>query len=147
MPESNLDRRCSLTLMALLALLIALPGLIIDTQAAHNLASVVPPKLERFLNAMRAVTSPTARVLVAGSPPDMVFYRATYVLYPRIVYSAYTPQRRYMSWTAPPLTWPNLQRIAHHDGARYVLLWELPVIPHGVVHMHNGPAELVEVEP
>src|SRR2546421_721416 len=104
------------------------------------------PVLDRFLGSVRAATPPTAHLLVAGNPPDFVFYRATYLLYPRTVYSTTSTDYAH-AFAVPALTWRDLERRAHRDGAHYVLLWALPVTTRARVLVRVGAGRLVEVMP
>ena len=127
------------------ALLIALPGFLVTVRATP-LPSDAPPTLDRFLAAVRGVTPPAAHVLVAGARPALVFYRATYLLYPRTVDTAFPTDYAHRG-TAPPISWRDLERRARRQGARYILLWALPVAPSSVVRMRLSVGTLVEVKP
>ena len=131
--------------MVVVALLIALPGFLV-TLRATPVPPDAPPTLDRFLAAVRGVTPPAAHVLVAGAPPALVFYRATYLLYPRTVTTAF-PTDYAHRWTAPPISWRDLERRARRQSARYILLWALPVAPAGLVRMRVSAGTLVEVRP
>ena len=140
-------RRSGVLLMVFVAALIAVPGAVAE---GHILAARAGPgampALDHFLASVRAATPPTARLLVAGNPPAFVFYRATYLLYPRKVYST-TGTDYAQSFAAPALTWRDLERRARHDGARYVLLWARPVTTRARVLVRVGAGRLVEVMP
>ncbi len=134
-------------LWLLVALLIGAPGLFVTMQAEPIPPSAPPsPLLDSFITAVRDRTPQTARVLVAGNPPALVFYRATYLLYPRTVYTAF-PTDYAHGGTAPPTDWPSLRRLARQDGADYVLLWALPVTPSGVTptRSKDGSGALVQL--
>lgn len=135
-------RPASLAPVVLVMLLITVPGLLFDARAtpAHR---DVPPALDRFLASVRAATPPQARILVAGAPPSLTYYRATYLLYPRRVYSAF-PTDYAHGWSVPPLRWADVQAQALRDGARYILLWALPLAPRGAVAVRSGAGTLVE---
>jgi hypothetical protein len=138
-------RTGALAPLLLAALAIALPGLLADTHAAP-VPSNVPPALDRFLQAVRTATPPTARILVAAAPPALAFYRATYLLYPRVVYSAFATDYAH-GWITPTAHWRVLQSQARHDGAGYVLLWALPLKSPGAVAVHSSAGMLVRVQP
>jgi hypothetical protein len=127
------------------ALAIALPGLLADTHAAP-ISPNAPPALDRFLQSVRAATPATARILVAGAPPALAFYRATYLLYPRVVYSAFATDYAH-GWTAPTTHWRTLQAQARHDGAGYVLVWSLPLTSPRTVVVQSSTGMLVRVQP
>jgi hypothetical protein len=133
--------------MVFVAALIAAPGAVAES---HILATPARPDalpvLDHFLASVRAATPPTARLLVAGNPPAFVFYRATYLLYPRRVYST-TSTDYAQAMVAPTLPWRDLERRARHDGARDVLLWSLPVTTRARVGGRGGAGRLVEVRP
>ncbi len=134
-------------LWLLVALLIGAPGLVVTMQAAPIPPSALPsPLLDAFIAAVRDRTPQTARVLVAGNPPALVFYRATYLLYPRAVYTAF-PTDYAHGGTAPPTGWPSLRRLARRDGADYVLLWALPIARSGVtpIRSKDGSGALVQL--
>jgi hypothetical protein len=131
--------------MVFVALLIALPGFLV-TVGATPIPPNAPPTLDRFLAAVRGITPPAAHVLVAGAPPALVFYSATYLLYPRTVYTAFPTDYAHRG-TAPPISWRDLERRARRQGARYILLWALPVAPASAVRMHFSAGTLVEVRP
>ena len=131
--------------MVLVALVIALPGFLVTVRATP-MPPNARPTLDRFLAAVRGVTPPAAHVLVAGAPPALVFYRATYLLYPRTVSTAF-PTDYAHRWTAPPISWCDLERRARRQGARYILVWALPVAPGSVVRMRFSVGTLVEVKP
>ncbi len=140
----GLGRTGALAPLLLAALAIALPGLLADTHAAP-IPPNAPPALDRFLQSVRAATPPTARILVAGAPPALAFYRATYLLYPRIVYSAF-PTDYAHGWITPTAHWRALRAQARHDGAGYVLLWALPLKPSGTVAVRGSTGTLVRVQ-
>ena len=146
-------RRSGVPLMAFVAALIALPGAlpVLDhflgsVRAATPAGPGTLPVLDHFLGSVRAATPPTARLLVAGNPPDFVFYRATYLLYPRTIYSTTSTDYAH-ALVVPALTWRDLERRARHDGARYVLLWARPVTTRARVLVRVGAGRLVEVMP
>jgi len=125
-------------LWLLVALLIGAPGLFVTMQAAPIPPNAPPsPALDSFIAAVRDRTPRTARVLVAGNPPALVFYRATYLLYPRTVYAAF-PTDYAHGGTAPPTDWPSLRRLARQDGASYVLLWDVPVARSGATSIRSA---------
>jgi hypothetical protein len=131
--------------MVFVALLIALPGFLVTVRATP-IRPAAPPALDRFLAAVRGVTPPAAHVLVAGAQPALVFYRATYLLYPRTVYTAF-PTDYVHRGTAPSISWRALERRARRQSARYILLWALPVAPASTVRRRFGTGTLVEVRP
>ncbi len=134
-------------LWLLVALLIGAPGLFVTLQAAPLPPTAPPsPALDTFIDAVRDRTPRAARVLVAGDPPALVFYRATYLLYPRAVYTAF-PTDYAHGGTAPPTDWPSLRRLARQDGASYVLLWALPVALSGatLIRSADGTGALVQL--
>jgi len=134
-------------LWLLVALLIGAPGLFVTLQAAPLPLTAPPsPSLDTFIAAVRDRTPRTARVLVAGNPSTLVFYRATYLLYPRAVYTAF-PTDYAHGGTAPPTDWPSLRRLARQDGASYVLLWALPVALSGatLIRSADGTGALVQL--
>ena len=140
-------RRSNVTLMVCVAALIALPGAVAESGVlAAPAGPGMLPALDHFLGSVRAATPPTARLLVAGNPPAFVFYRATYLLYPRRVYNT-TSTDYAQAFTAPTLTWRDLEHHARHDGARAVLLWSLPVTTRARVLVRVGAGRLVEVTP
>jgi hypothetical protein len=137
----------SVLLMVFVAALIAVPGAVAESRILTTPARPdALPALAHFLASVRAATPPTARLLVAGNPPAFVFYKATYLLYPRRVYSA-TSTDYAQAMLAPYLTWRDLERRARHAGARDVLLWSLPVTTGARVVAHVGAGRLVEVRP
>ena len=140
-------RRSAAMLMVFVAALIAVPSAAAESRILATPAGPdALPVLDHFLGSVRAATPPTARLLVAGNPPAFVFYRATYLLYPRRVYNT-TSTDYAQAMVAPQLTWRDLERRAHHDGARYVLLWSLPVTTRARVVVRVGAGRLVEVTP
>lgn len=143
--EGHAPRGHGLWLMV--ALLIGGPGLFVTMQAAPIPSNTQPsPSLDTFIALVRGRTPQTARVLVAGNPPALVFYRATYLLYPRTVYAAF-PTDYAHGGSAPPTAWPSLRRLARQDGADYVLLWSLPVARSGamVIRPAEGSGALVRM--
>ncbi len=107
-----------------------------------------PPALDLFLDSVRRATPPTARILAAGAPPGLVFYRATAALYPRRIYSA-SPTDFAHARITPSARWPGLLRLARRDRARYVLVWSLPshLGPQPVARARKAVGTLVEVRP
>jgi hypothetical protein len=132
-------------LVAIVACLIAVPGLVAVSSAAPGVADA-PPALDRFLAGVGAATPPAARILVAGSPPAVVFYRAVYLLYPRTVFTAFPTDFEH-GWSAPPVRWDELLYRARRDGATYVLTWAVPLRAHGLVRLQHGAGALVQVAP
>ncbi len=140
-------RRRAHPLMVLVALALIAPGILADGRAlTARPRPDAPPSLDLFLGAVRRATPPTARILAAGAPPALVFYRATAALYPRRVYSAF-PTDYAHSTTAPAVDWPTLARRARHNGAAYVLLWSRPLHAVGVIVARGDAGELVRVAP
>ncbi len=140
-------RRRAHPLMVLVALALVAPGILADGRAlTARPRPDAPPSLDLFLGAVRRATPPTARILAAGAPPALVFYRATAALYPRRVYSAF-PTDYAHSTTAPAVDWPTLARRARHNGAAYVLLWSRPLHAVGVIVARGDAGELVRVAP
>ena len=138
-------RHAGTTLMLAVCLMIALPGLLVVARAAPA-SSGVPPRLDGFLAAVRDATPPHARLLAYGAPPALIFYRATYLLYPRTVCSAAATDYAHGS-VASALPWPTVRRLAHRDGARYVIVWALPLAVHGTVLLRSGAGTLIEIAP
>ena len=142
-------RRGAHPLMVLVALAIIAPGILADGRVlTARPRPDAPLSLDLFLDAVRRATPPMAHILAAGSPPALVFYRATAALYPRPVYSAF-PTDYAHSATAPAVKWPTLARRAHHDGAAYVLLWSQQLHVHaiGTIVARGDAGELVRVAP
>jgi hypothetical protein len=81
---------------------------------------------------------------VTGAPPALVFYSTTYLLYSRTVYTAFATDYAH-GWTAPPVSWRDLERRARRQGVRYVLLWALPVTTRAMVMVRVGSGRLVEI--
>jgi hypothetical protein len=131
--------------MVFVMLLIALPGFLVTIRATP-IPPDAPPTLDHVLAAVRGVTPPAAHVLVAGGRPALVFYRATYLLYPRTVTTAFPTDYAHRG-TAPPISWRDLERRARRQGARYILLWALPVAPASAVRMRLSAGTMVEVRP
>jgi len=142
-------RRRAHPLMVVVALAIIAPGILADGRAlTARPRPDAPPSLDVFLGAVRRATPLTARILAAGAPPALVFYRATAALYPRRVYSAF-PTDYAHSATAPAVDWPTLARRARHDGEAYVLLWSQQPHVHavGAIVARGDAGELVRVTP
>lgn len=138
------SRRVAL-LMAGVALLMILPGLAAESRAlAGPPTPGAPPALDQFLEAVRAATPLRARLLAAGDPPALTSYRATYLLYPRYVYSATATDYTHAA-LAPHLSWPDLVRLARRVQARYVLLWQLGGVPRAAVRLRVAGGTLAEV--
>jgi len=129
-------------LMLLVLVLIALP-VALGAFRAPPASPGVPPALDRFLDSVRRATPPTARILAVGAPPGLVFYRATVALYPRRVYSAFPTDFAHAGAT-PATSWPDLLRRARHDGARYVLVWSLPLGASRATRVRWAEGTLVE---
>lgn len=97
-------------------------------------ATPIPPNapraLDRFLADVAAATPPHTRLLVAGQPSALVFYRATYRLYPRAVVGYLVrPYTAIDGWVGAPATWPAAVRFARRKGARLIALWGSEVTP------------------
>ena len=121
------------SMLVLAALLVAVPGLLASIGAASSPPALPAPlALDSFLATVARHTpaSPRTVLLVAGDPPALVFYRATYRLYPRTVRTAFAVDYRHATST-PAATWPALRGLARSVGAGYVLLWGIPVVPPG----------------
>ncbi len=136
----------NLGFVVLVAALIVVPGLWADGGMLAAVRSDIPPALDRFLDSSRRTTPTTARILVAGTTPALVFSRATARLYPRRVYSAF-PADYVRGRTTPGTRWSDLLQLAHHDGAVYILLWSLPQLSSGPATAPLGSGALVRVAP
>lgn len=112
-------------MVALLCIFIVLPS------AMNDLATVVvtlkqppagdsSPGLDSFLASVRTVTSPHARIVVASSSPALVFYRSTYLLYPRRIFPA---TGRGAAWPGKPPSPHHMTQLARARNALYVLVW------------------------
>jgi len=140
-------RRRAHPLMVLVALAIIAPGILADGHALTARPQPdAPPSLDLFLGAVRRATPTTARILAAGAPAALVFYRATTALYPRRVYSAF-PTDYAHSATAPAADWLMLARRARRDGADYVLLWSRPLHVAGTIVARGAGGLLGRVTP
>lgn len=143
-PGAAVSRRPAL--LAAVAVLMILPGLAAESRAlAGPPIPGAPPALDRFLAAVRAATPPRARLLAAGDPPALTSYRATYLLYPRYVYSATATDYAHAA-LAPHLSWSDLLRLAGRVHARYVLLWGIGGVPRAAVRLRVAGGTLAEVE-
>lgn len=129
-------------LMAVVCAVIALPGLVQLVGASPG-ATGVPPNLDSFLSAVSEATPPNARILAFGAQPALVFYRSTYLLYPRVVYSAEPTDYAHRD-VSIPLSWPTLRRLARRDRAQYVIAWPLPWKANGAILLRSGPGALLE---
>lgn len=138
-------------LMLIMALAIVLPGALFEARGlAVAGSSDVPPALDRFLASVAASTPATARILIAGAPAGLTFYRATSALYPRVVYSA-LPTDYAHSQMQTLVSWAHLRLLTRRHGARYLLLWNMR--PGGQratsmmsVRAQSGLGTLVEVK-
>ena len=143
-PGAAASRRTVL-LMVGVALLMILPGLVTESHALAGPSTPgAPPALDRFREAVRAATPPQARLLAAGDPPALTSYRATYLLYPRYVYSATSTDYAHAA-LAPHLRWTDLLRLAGRVHARYVLLWQLGGMPRAAVRLRVDGGMLAEI--
>lgn len=143
-PGAAVSRRAALP-MAGLALLMVLTGLAAESRVlAGPPTPGAPAALDRFLEAVRAATPPQARLLAAGDSPALTSYRATYLLYPRYVYSATSTDYAHAA-LAPHLRWPDLLRLAGRVHARYILLWGLGGVPRAAVRFQVAGGTLAEV--
>lgn len=130
-------------LLAAVVLLIALPTFAAESREAPA-PPAAPPGLDAFLMEVRRDTPPAAQLLVIGNPPDLVFQRSTYWLYPRALSSL--PVSEWMrALRVHPLGWSALRSMARRRGARYVLLWGFAVDPHVKARVHLAGGRLVEV--
>jgi len=129
------------TLM-LACLLIALPALFF-VATARQAATDVPPALDAFLTRVRDTVPPGALLLVAGNPPALTLYRATYLLYPRRIIGAQPTDFARASVPAR-LSWAQLLAVADAHHAAYVVLWNMNVAPSGRVRLHLGDGILAE---
>jgi len=147
----SIDRRRHVALLALILLLVAPPALLTEGQAiGAGPQSEIPLAFDTFLASVRRATPATARVLALGEPPVLVFERPVFSLYPRTVYSAVDTS--YMRAHRPrAFSWPELERVARRDRARYILVWALRFAPRGPLPgralVRSGAGTLVEVAP
>lgn len=129
--------------MIVVMLLIVLPGMLSEARTPPA-PLLIPPSLDACLASVRAATPPTARILVAGAPPSVAFYRATAALYPRRIYSAFATDFAH-AWATPSISRPALMRLAYRDDARYVLLWALPLKHIGKTRVRCAAGALEQV--
>jgi hypothetical protein len=133
--------------LLLLAALLTVPWGLFTALHTAPIPPNTPPELDRFLSDVATATSPRARLLVAGGLPALVFYRATYRLYPRTVVGYLVrPYTDVDGWVGAPATWAAAARYAREAGVRYVALWESGVVPPPAwVRLHRDGGVLVEV--
>jgi hypothetical protein len=129
--------------LMLAGLLIALPGAFFFATGRQTVTDV-PLSLDAFLMRVQAMTSPGSRLLVAGSPPAVILYRATYLLYPRLVIGAQPTDFAHAA-AATRLSWVQVQALAAEKHTRYVVLWNMDVAPTGTVRLRMGNGVLAEV--
>jgi hypothetical protein len=129
-------------------LLVILPGIrdnlvvVRALQAARPSVDVDPrldPRLDQFLVSVSRRIPSTARVLIAGSPPIVSFYRATYVLYPRSVLPV---TRGSSDRTGSSLLWTRVKHDARTERAQYIIVWGLVRAPDGVMKPQVGAHSL-----
>lgn len=129
-------------LLPLLFALIACPGIILA--AARPEPRDVPHGIDRFLATARNATPANARLLAYGYPGALVFYRATYMLYPRTVFSAMPTDYDHRA-LAPAMNWGAVLRLALIDRAGYVASWSVAVPRSANVLVRSGNGTLVEI--
>jgi hypothetical protein len=121
-------RRAGVTVMALVALLLAIPTAVMDTHLPSRPLSLVPPQFDHFLEAVRAATPSNARVLVLNTysdPHRYMYYRCMYMLYPReVIIQRVAPTDVHAGRVT--MTWAYVWYVARKQLARYVLLWSRP---------------------
>ncbi len=135
-----------LRVLALVAVL-TIPWGLMTVVRATPIPPNTPPALDQFLSAVANATPRHTRLLVAGGLPALVFYRATYRLYPRAV-DGYLirPYTAVDDWVGLPPTWSATVRYARRVHARYVALWESSFSPPStVIRMRYAGGILAEL--
>jgi hypothetical protein len=114
----------------MLAALLIVPWGLVTALHTAPIPPNAPPELDRFLADVAAATPARARLLVAGVPPALVFYRATYRLYPRTVVGYLVrPYTEVDGWVGSPDTWAGAAQYARRARVQYVALWDSSASP------------------
>lgn len=142
----SVNRLVSLRVLALVAAL-TIPWGLASVVRATPIPPNTPPALDQFLSAVANATPRHTRLLVAGSLSALVFYRATYRLYPRAVDGYLVrPYTAVDSWVGLPPTWSTAVGYARRVHARYVALWESPFSPPAtMIRLRYSGGVLVEL--
>jgi hypothetical protein len=120
-------RRLHAVVVATIMLVLAVPVAVLDTHASEDIVRI-PLTYDRFLNVVRALTPPGARLLTLDTytdPEHHLFERSRYVLYPRTVVNRRVPP----SWVRGDilrLSWAAALREARRRHAQYLLVWARP---------------------
>lgn len=121
---------------------LTIPWGLVTALRATPIPPNAPPALDRFLADVAMATPPRTRLLVAGQPSALVFYRATYGLYPRAVVGYLVrPYTAIDGWVGAPATWSAAVRFAQRKGAQFIALWGSEVTPPATAilwHRDNG---------
>lgn len=133
----------------LLVALLTVPWGLVTALHTAPIPPNTPPALDRFLSAVATATPPHARLLVAGQLPALVFYRATYRLYPRTVVGYLVkPYTSVDDWVGTPDTWAAALQYARHAHVRYVALWDnISVAPPATVLLRRDGGMVIEMPP
>jgi hypothetical protein len=121
-------QRFHVAVVATIMLVLAVPVAVLDTHVSEDIVRI-PLTYDRFLNVVRALTPPGARLLTFDTytdPEHHLFERSRYVLYPRTVVNRRVPQ----SWVRGDilrLSWAAALREARSRHAQYLMVWARPV--------------------
>jgi hypothetical protein len=128
MARVNNDRYGGWIALAAIALLMLLPSIAAE---AHGVVAPpvqlnTDPAFDQLLGSVERTVPLDGRVLVAGNPAVLVFERAVSSLYPRRVFTALSADYTQVHHKHT-LRWSELRALAHQHGARYILLWQVPL--------------------
>jgi hypothetical protein len=123
-----------------LVFIATVPWGVLSALRASPIPPNTPPTLDRFLAEVASSTGPRSRILVTGSLPALVFYRATYRLYPRAVIGYLVrPYTSVYDWVGEPDSWSAAVRYGRRFHVRYVALWgDLPAPEHRILWRRDG---------
>lgn len=130
--------------VTVVVLLIVFPGLLSTFRHLHP-APPPSPQLDRFLDAVRAITPANTRLIIASNTGGLTFFRATYLLYPRRIYSAQGTNFTGPSPLTPSMSWQKLVRLAKNDYASYILTWDYPIHSRDTIRFRMGAGLMIAV--
>ena len=138
--------------IAVAAFLIIPLGIWDSARMFHIISSTPPsitivPSFNHFLSRADARTPATARIALYayGNSGGLLFFRASYMLYPRPVFPLMNIDS--FSWSGPTLSRRDLMSRARSVHATYLLVWGMSPNRQGILSVQPAAQQIVKVVP